>query len=594
MSNDCLGDDTPPRQRHVEGGDCRKEPEEEEGEYGEDYDLCLYAKSLLDLGEYERAAHCLSEREGDWDGLSCYGVFIRAYALYLAGERRKEEEIVELRQPLERSSITNKNLGKLSQELLSQYKQKKLSSFGLYIFGVVLKNLQKQQQQYASPPHTPQSILIQSILSYPYNWSAWLDLSELCVENPSIHSEVERLLQPLSHHWMYYFFLIQIFIEQQQNDQAILLIQRLATPSLFPNSTSLKATTAVAHYNLRDFDTAQSHFSQLVAADPHRLEQMDIYSNILYVQESKPELSHLAHSAVRIDKYRPETCCVVGNYYSLKGQHEKAVQYFQRALKLDREYLSAWTLMGHEFVEMKNTAAAIEAYRRAVDINPRDYRAWYGLGQTYEILNMLLYALFYYRKATSLRPYDARMWCAVGGCFLGLERREDAKRSFERAVSNRDREGIATMKLAALYREEGDEEKAARCYKRHLDLKLGQQLQTTSSSSVAFMTLEGKDQGAAGMDSIMNLVQVDAPEAEALLYLAFYHRDNGNYETSAKCCSRLLEYPGPEKEEAKALLREIRSRMDREEGNRSASSRYDPRVSDMGTDAGDLSFQFSP
>jgi anaphase-promoting complex subunit 8 len=50
----------------------------------------------------------------------------------------------------------------------------------------------------------------------------------------------------------------------------------------------------------------------------------------------------------------------------LKAQHEKAVQYFQRALRLNRQYLSAWTLMGHEFVEMKNTAAAIEAYRRAV------------------------------------------------------------------------------------------------------------------------------------------------------------------------------------------------------------------------------------
>ena len=33
--------------------------------------------------------------------------------------------------------------------------------------------------------------------------------------------------------------------------------------------------------------------------------------------------------------------------------------YFRRALKLDRHYLSAWTLMGHEYVEMKNTSAAI-------------------------------------------------------------------------------------------------------------------------------------------------------------------------------------------------------------------------------------------
>ena len=65
-------------------------------------------------------------------------------------------------------------------------------------------------------------------------------------------------------------------------------------------------------------------------------------------------------------RYRTETCCVIGNYYSLKSLHEKAVMYFQRALKLNPSYLSAWTLMGHEFIELKNTNAAIQSYRRAI------------------------------------------------------------------------------------------------------------------------------------------------------------------------------------------------------------------------------------
>ena len=78
--------------------------------------------------------------------------------------------------------------------------------------------------------------------------------------------------------------------------------------------------------------------------------------------------------------------------------------------------------MGHEYVELKNTAAAVDAYRHAVEIKSTDYRAWYGLGQTYEILQMPYYALFYYRKATSIRQYDSRMWCALGGCLERLPR----------------------------------------------------------------------------------------------------------------------------------------------------------------------------
>ena len=94
-----------------------------------------------------------------------------------------------------------------------------------------------------------------------------------------------------------------------------------------------------------------------------RLGALFVLHVVSYVKECFAELSNLAHRTALTDKYRPETCCIIGNYYSLKGQHEKAVMYFRRALKLNRNYLSAWTLMGHEFVEMKNPSAAIDAYR---------------------------------------------------------------------------------------------------------------------------------------------------------------------------------------------------------------------------------------
>ena len=57
---------------------------------------------------------------------------------------------------------------------------------------------------------------------------------------------------------------------------------------------------------------------------------------------------------------------MVGNHYSLRQDPERAIQYFRRATELDQSYLPAWTLMGHEYVEIKNSHAAIESYRRAI------------------------------------------------------------------------------------------------------------------------------------------------------------------------------------------------------------------------------------
>ena len=48
------------------------------------------------------------------------------------------------------------------------------------------------------------------------------------------------------------------------------------------------------------------------AEDPFRLDNLDTYSNLLYVKEMRVELSHLAHRVVQVDKYRVETCCVIG------------------------------------------------------------------------------------------------------------------------------------------------------------------------------------------------------------------------------------------------------------------------------------------
>jgi anaphase-promoting complex subunit 8 len=63
----------------------------------------LYAKSLMELGEYMHAAATLSlpnpivtTMAAQLPHLSSYGIFLRAYALFMAGERRKEEDYIEL------------------------------------------------------------------------------------------------------------------------------------------------------------------------------------------------------------------------------------------------------------------------------------------------------------------------------------------------------------------------------------------------------------------------------------------------------------------------------------------------------------------
>jgi hypothetical protein len=97
---------------------------------------------------------------------------------------------------------------------------------------------------------------------------------------------------------------------------------------------------------------------------PYRLDMLDEFSNILYVQEDAVALSPLAHVTAPVDPRYPESCIIVGNNYSLKQMRAKAVGCFHQADELDPSFTSAWTLLGHEYVDWKQMAHAMEACSR--------------------------------------------------------------------------------------------------------------------------------------------------------------------------------------------------------------------------------------
>lgn len=52
--------------------------------------------------------------------------------------------------------------------------------------------------------------------------------------------------------------------------------------------------------------------------------------------------------------------------YSLKCNHSKAILYFKKAVRMNPFNIIAWTLLGHEYMELKNNPAAIISYRQAL------------------------------------------------------------------------------------------------------------------------------------------------------------------------------------------------------------------------------------
>ncbi|XP_062547369.1 cell division cycle protein 23 homolog [Armigeres subalbatus] len=464
----------------------------------EEYDDYVLSKSYFDVREYDRSAYFTR------NCASPVPRFLHLYATYMSKEKKRLDNMSD-------NSIVNSNnhvkdFSELLATLRTDYGQRKLDGYCMWLYGVILKKLDLNQMAV--------QIFVDAINAEPTLWGAWLELAPLVTD--------KNMLQNLKlpDHWMKQIFVGYTYIELFLNDEGIKIFEHLQAAG-FGKCIFIPTQLAIAFSNKRDVDKSIEIFRHLHEVDPFRLDNLDSYSNLLFVKDMKTEMAHLAHKAVDINKYSPETCCVVGNYYSIRADHHKAVVYFQRALKLNPRYLSAWTLMGHEFMEMKNTNAAIQSYRQAVEVNRRDFRAWYGLGQAYEILKMPFYSLHYYKAAQQLRPYDSRMLVALGETYEKLEKGENALKCYQKAYNVGDIEGVALFNLARLYERREEMEKAVPAYLRYSSDEKA--VADKSSLCHAFMTLgnyyEKKDEFDKASHFAYKCLEYEESkrEAEALL-----------------------------------------------------------------------------
>ncbi|KAJ2902927.1 hypothetical protein MKZ38_010658 [Zalerion maritima] len=501
--------------------------------------------------------------------ISQKSLFLALYAKIMSGEKKKDEDTEMVMGPQDNGVIINKQLLSVSR-FLEKWFQGHLNEEGEYPesqgwleYGMVFAKQKNETQA--------MKWFIESVHRAPMNWGCWLEMTSLISRIEEFNEVVTQLPQNI----MSFMFQLHAHLELYQTGEGLQAsLQGLL--EIFPTSSFLLTCNALLAYHSKDFVNAEQCFSHLLALHPHRLDALDHYSNILHVMAYRPKLAFLAHLCSSIDKFRPESCVVIGNYYSLLSMHEKAVQYFRRALTLDRSCLSAWTLMGHEYVELKNTHAAIESYRRAVDINRKDYRAWYGLGQTYEVLEMHSYALWYYKKAAGLRPWDNKMWMAVGSCLQKMGRDRDGIKALKRALlADYNSAGSAgesgqpqldpeiLLQIANMYERLGEDEEA----KGYMEMCVAQEdggalggdgTNLGESMAVHSQSADDSDDEDQGANEGTG---VTAATSKARMWLAKFAMREGEHQTAYRLATELCQ-DGVEVEEAKALIREARSHMD--------------------------------
>ncbi len=120
----------------------------------------------------------------------------------------------------------------------------------LYLYGLTLRDRKLKERAW--------SIFLESVKKFPYNWSAWQELS-LVAGNPPL-AAFERdtpnqhrpLLTPKLKnvdHWMAKVFSVHLGLEWQLNEVTISMCNIIQKS--FPSNSYLAFQRALANYNLR-------------------------------------------------------------------------------------------------------------------------------------------------------------------------------------------------------------------------------------------------------------------------------------------------------------------------------------------------------
>lgn len=221
-----------------------------------------------------------------------------------------------------------------------------------------------------------------------------------------------------------------------------------AMPSTQRETPFVLSQLGRAYYESADYRNAEDCFARLLKLQPSRVEDMEVYSTVLWHLKKDSALAFLCHILKETDFHAPQTWCAVGNAFSLAREHDQAIAAFKRALQIDERFAYAWTLMGHEYIANEEFDAALNSFRKAVAADRRGFGGWYGLGRSFEKMGKLEDAERHYRIAASINPSNATLLVCIGVILERLRNKKGALANYSRALDIAPQSALARFKKA--------------------------------------------------------------------------------------------------------------------------------------------------
>ena len=172
--------------------------------------------------------------------------------------------------------------------------------------------------------------------------------------------------------------------------------------------------------------------------------------------------------ALRINPEFDIAWAMLGNAYGRDSQTAKAIEAYQQALRINPEFADAWYNLGNAYGRDSQTAKAIEAYQNALRINPEHASAWYNLGNDYGKVGQPAKAIEAYQNALRINPDAADVWLNLGIDYDNAGQTAKAIDAVQQALRINPEFADAWFSLGNAYVRDGQSTKGIQAYQQTL------------------------------------------------------------------------------------------------------------------------------
>lgn len=116
-------------------------------------------------------------------------------------------------------------------------------------------------------------------------------------------------------------------------------------------------------------------------------------------------------TATRADIVKADAYCIRGADYAKKGEYDKAVSDFNKALEINPKDAEAYYNRGSIYYWKNQYILAISDYTKAIEINPRHFKPYRNRGGAYTEIGEHDLAISDFTKVIEINPRYAEAYC---------------------------------------------------------------------------------------------------------------------------------------------------------------------------------------